>query len=495
MKTFRAPITALAVLSSLLLCSSCSSCRRDAGPTDSTQSGKPGGQLGAADLRGLPGTVFDVTYTANTVQVSEEVTAKTLQSVSSDGIVYVFDPSDPLVASLAPGKVMFLRNVSIRRVNAVAPVDGRVAVITERASLTDFIKDGTIQFRVPIHFDEQASLSPIDRPWDRFARALQGWITPEAVYASEGGETSGSENGWKFKSQVKRSPDRLAFRIFADYTNELLTVNLTGDGVLKNFEAVAAMQIRGGAMKQFDYSTANLDGEMKVDWGVVKGGGGKVEESRLKLPASFTTPLPIGGIPFVLEISENLIFKPGFGGNKDVGRGSFKVTYNGTEGIKVTNGTATADAKMSAQPTLGDTQTSSLAPHGVVIGVAAPKIALKLGTESGFEVLHKFVPSGYADRVAEKLGETLLGKKAVDKAKDLFKTEGSASVQVITLFTFAGSGPLSIVPCKLSHLKIMGKAGAELTLLGRSVPNAPEVVLFEKAIALRTPDINACGEK
>jgi hypothetical protein len=40
----------------------------------------------------------------------------------------------------------------------------------------------------------------------------------------------------------------------------------------------------------------------------------------------------------------------------------------------------------------------SLAPNAMLIGEAIPKVTLGLGTESGFELLRKRVPAGYAER-------------------------------------------------------------------------------------------------
>jgi outer membrane protein OmpA-like peptidoglycan-associated protein len=67
------------------------------------------------DLRDLPGTVFDVTYTPETVRIDESSWRASLASVSSDGNVLVFDQPDAKVSSLREGSTMFLENLAVRQ--------------------------------------------------------------------------------------------------------------------------------------------------------------------------------------------------------------------------------------------------------------------------------------------------------------------------------------------------------------------------------------------
>src|SRR5579864_3264817 len=58
-----------------------------------TSSGMPAARS-FHDLRELPGTVADITLTANTVRVDEKTTRHILKSVGSDGNIFVFNDSD-----------------------------------------------------------------------------------------------------------------------------------------------------------------------------------------------------------------------------------------------------------------------------------------------------------------------------------------------------------------------------------------------------------------
>jgi hypothetical protein len=58
------------------------------------------------DLREVPGTVFNVSYTPATVRVDERSWRASLKSVSSDGTVFVFDNPEDRIKSLAADNVL-----------------------------------------------------------------------------------------------------------------------------------------------------------------------------------------------------------------------------------------------------------------------------------------------------------------------------------------------------------------------------------------------------
>ena len=101
------------------------------------------------DLRDVPGTVFDVSYTPETVRVDESSWRASLKSVSSDGNVFVFDNSDAKLSSLHQGSIMFLENLAVRSVLSTATRDGHFVVNTDRAGITDLIQNGTIHSEGP----------------------------------------------------------------------------------------------------------------------------------------------------------------------------------------------------------------------------------------------------------------------------------------------------------------------------------------------------------
>lgn len=437
------------------------------------------------DLRDLPDTVFNVTYTPNTVQIGEDQWRRSLVSLSRDGQVFVFDLADEKARQLAPGKVMFLENLAVMNVLSSSEMEGHRVIVAERAALGDLIQNGKISWKAPIQFGRMSSALPAGDGEDRWSSLRELGI----AHADSG---AGEEKGWhyNFSSTPEGKQLNVRFKVSKEFNS--LEAVLDGKGHISEFMSAASMTIENGGASSFSFSNSNFSGEFNIDWSAVRGEGDAagMEDASFKLPAALITPLPIAGIPFVLKVEENFIVKPGFGAKKEVAKGSFTVKFGGEQGISVTNGAASPAGTPEADGTMKDTTTMSLAPHAILIGVSVPKLSLNLGTESGFEVLEKDIPSGFADRVAASLAKNTLAQKA----KDYFKNEASAYVQVVTVFTMTSAGSLSLVPCKLERITVTGQAGADLKILGRQAGDK-KMDLFHKEVVMRKPDIKACGDK
>ena len=134
----------LLLLAGLLACS-----KKSAPPP--TESGIPVARP-FHDLRELSGTVADITLTSNTVRIDEATTRRILKSVGSDGNIFVFDDSDQRIQNLHEGQILFLENVAVQKVLAIARKDKLIIVGTDYASLTDFIQQGHLKWDAPIQF-------------------------------------------------------------------------------------------------------------------------------------------------------------------------------------------------------------------------------------------------------------------------------------------------------------------------------------------------------
>lgn len=149
---------------------------------------------------------------------------------------------------------------------------------------------------------------------------------------------------------------------------------------------------------------------------------------------------------------------------------------------------------MTGEPTLEKTTAESLAAHGVVLALDAPKVSVSLGTESFKEAIEEAVPGAALDKAAELLEEAGLGGLIKSVKEDFFKIEGAAYVQLVTEFDYAGSGPLSVVPCSMTHLNFYAQAGADAQLLALKA-KSPSLDLYKTSKTVRDPDIDACGQK
>ena len=274
-----------------------------------------------------------------------------------------------------------------------------------------------------------------------------------------------------------------------------MTVMVSSKGFLKDFMSSADMQIAQGDLNDFSYNASNLNGEMNVEYAATRDGDAAgIDKPNIKLPPLAKIPMPIDGIPFMLTINANLILKPGFGAKKEAASGSFHITYNGDEGFQVKGGTSQPSSNIDGSGSFGHIDTASLAPHAILIGLAAPKITLSLGMQSAMDVLQEAFPSSLADSLSDFLSKSSAGKWAKKQMNSTFKTEAAAYVQTVAVGTMTSAGSLAMVPCKLTHLLLQFQGGADVYLLGRKGADK-DLVFSKKDFVVRDPDINACGDK
>ena len=498
-------ILAVCVFISSLAFTSCSKSKSSGGqPQSQTPAASSANNAPVAhpykDLRDAPGTVFDVSYTPQTVRISESAWRNSLKSVSSDGDVFVFDGPDASISSLHEGSTMFLENLAVRAVLATARQDGHFVVNTDRAGITDLIQNGTIHWRVPVSFGaEQAHYEmtswPVRSPFGVWASRLD----PEQTAYAAGNEInlSGKLDGWDYKINATPSSNRLDLSFAVHKELDTLIVNVNAKGFLKDFFSAADMHVQNGSLENFSYDAQGMNGQLDINFEGGRGTGSAVgvDVPNIKLPPLYKAPMPIGGIPFVLTINANLILKPGFGGKNETMKGSYHITYNGDEGITVKAGQASASpGTLAGDGSLGQMLSVSIAPHAILVGIAAPKITLSLGTQSVVDIANSVLPSALADTMSDILSKAGVGKWAKKQLDKTFKNEASANVQNVAVATVTAQGSAGMIPCKLSRLLLEFKGGADAYLLGKKIGDK-EVIFFKKELVNREPDINACGEK
>lgn len=448
------------------------------------------------DLRELPGTIADITLTSNTIRIDEATARRTLKSVGSDGNIFVFDDSDQRIQNLQEGQILFLENIAVQKVLAIVRKDKFIVVGTDYASLTDFIQQGHLKWDAPIQFGSLFAHTSQPQP-PVTLQSLAWWIPRSTVYAA-GTQLSysGKVDGWDTSIGVTPGANRLELALRVSRSYQGMSVMVSSKGYLKDFLSSSDIQVSPGNMDNFSYDAKNLSGEMNVEYAATRGEGDAagIDKPNIKLPPLAKIPMPIAGIPFMLTINANLILKPGFGAKKEAASGSFRFTYSGDEGFQVKGGNSQASGSIDGTGNFDHVTTASLAPHAILIGMAAPKITLSLGPGSAIDVLQEAFPSQMADTMADFLAKSAVGKWAKKKIDPSFKTEAAASVQTVAVGTMTAAGSLAMVPCKLTRLLLEFKGGADAYLLGIKGFDK-EVVLAKKEFVTREPDINACGDK
>jgi hypothetical protein len=292
-----------------------------------------------------------------------------------------------------------------------------------------------------------------------------------------------------------------------------IVATITGKGYLADFEFINDMSIgsspasAASALKQAAGQFKNINGAMDFTWEIGKstpGPGGEAET--IKLPGAISVDLSplLEGLPLTLEVSAAIEPHPMLTSGNQYSKGSFHVTYDGYQRFKFNNGSLDADGPMSGEPTADVPRNlSAVAPFGVVIGFAAPRIDLVFG-HSGMisEELQK--GAEWADKLIEAAGKRLLKPESFQAYKDSgFSMSGAAtafdhtnatlSLRVITASTMAEGGASQITPCSKSTVDLSVYVGASAQALGLSAGSTSKRVMDKTFEHIQPPGTKLCA--
>jgi hypothetical protein len=474
----------------------------------------------ATDLRQLPGTRFNVTYTDRTVHVDRDVFLRALKSVSPNRRVFVFEKSVGPFSHLTSGSILFVKNLIIRKVVAAVPEGDFVYVTADQASIPEVIRNGDIHWDVPVNFSaayrarhtwamlERGTMFNLADRLAHWRATLNGTVWADSEEPGQPGDTTKEEqkeggwdlegivSGWDYSIHSAPAPDRLNFELRITRKNKMTAVNIEASGYIQNFETSTTMLVQDSAMKYFAYQNKNLNGEANVSWTAVKTQEGKenaeANKAKLRLPTSFAVPLMLGEFPFTLEIREALIIAPVLSQKGDSARGSFRVTYTGTQGFQVKQGQPSFEGKTDGSAGIQQYgAVSRTIPGTCLVAIAFPKIELKPGYESAFEKVAESLPASYSDKVAEELEEHLLGAQVKEALNDKLNVEAAAYFSVGISTAALSSGTASPVPCQGSHLVVNAEVGAEAKVLGLNLVGIKKEV-FSRKVDTAVPAIKGC---
>ena len=95
---------------------------------------------------------FSVQWSPDTVPVSRDEAMRALQNVNEDGSLYTFASSEPVVAKLAPGRILWIYDIALRRIDSVANLGDVTIVHTKPIALTEALPQSDIEFDAPANF-------------------------------------------------------------------------------------------------------------------------------------------------------------------------------------------------------------------------------------------------------------------------------------------------------------------------------------------------------
>lgn len=492
------PVSLLATAALLLFLPGCS--RRKSTPVaDNYEQNGP--LVSPPDLTRLPGTVFDVKYSQNTAVIEPGKFIHALRSVSADHTIYIFDRASEVAQSLRPGKIMFVPGLTLQKVLGVKEDGPDLIVGASDALLTEAIENGKIRWEYSVDFRKTRE------QWKSARKNLTArqthqlnWFIPSVVPSvwaateDSADSKSGEKEGWEYALSARPDSGGLNFELHLKHKGEALTAAIDADGYIQNFRNLTSILIRNSQLESFSFQNQNFNGYVNVRWAVGKGTSLEVTgDERLRLPTTFSVPLFIGGIPFSLELSEALLFKPGFTSKNEIARGAFKVQFSGADGFKISSTGIGNDSDAKGASSIEDHGgIAAVAPFAVLVAVAAPRIELKTGPEEVFEELSHLVPTILADRLASAaaaLEKTAFGHWAVEQANDVIKAQGAAYVQFVLSTSATIGSATALIPCQRTLLIATGMGGASFQLVAEKDVS---VKFFEEQKEITLPSPQAC---
>jgi hypothetical protein len=312
-----------------------------------------------------PGEVtFDVTFSDDTTLVDQ---AAVIDATGDHR--YVLDASAPGAGDLAPGSVLLIPGVALRRVTGARESGGRLEVTTEFAALTDAIVDGDIAWDVGLPaaapFQTDPDTTPLDVPVGGPLRdgstlmpAGVGVILPDGTLRQVSWQVT-QDNELPLRWTYKDGHNEYLFALgFGDADLDIqvqvkrdlggrTALAYTATGRVAAPRSAGAIRIRGGELDEAAINQTGMSGQIELE--IAAAGAGKAPID-FELPGVwFKYVIPVGPIPVTLGMNARVI------GDIEVpaeasAQASARFTFGGDMGFVVSDGSVEAKVTM---PDLG----------------------------------------------------------------------------------------------------------------------------------------------
>ena len=468
------------------------------------------GAAKSSDGARAKGSVTGLTYAPGVITLERRDGLGALKEISTNGDLLLFSGKNSTIAALKPGSVLLIKGLLAKKVLAVEENEGDIAVLTEPASVTDVVQDGHLTYDYPVRFSSAGVVNTALAPetpesgWfasDLFVGTAYAATPPDAAEAPSTALTKTFEvKGWTVEVTATPQNDKVNLKVKASKEGNGFKAVVIGDGYLQNFDAGGDLTVEHGKVEQLEMINRKLNGTMNFTWSVKLDVADRPFQSvKIEIPVMVNVPLAplLGGLPFFLVVDGAVLIKPGFGAAEEISYGEFRITYDGTQRFKVHEGTVDPEGNVSGTVELlkwGNY--SKIAPVGLVVAFAAPRIELTFGMSKALKTLSDFdKPAETADKLFDKLGRKVFGDEKMDKLKDvniekaldvIKGNEASASFELISS-SGTSAGVLSWGPCQQTDIYISASVAANAKLLGQSAGEAKKE-LWKKHIHASQPD-------
>lgn len=471
-----------------------------------------------------------IQYQASARVMERDEVIRSLAGVSTDGWTLLFEPAGSGLRALQAGDVLVVKGLFARKVLAVEHTGDGVALLTAEAELAEVIRDGTIRFRAPIRFTpEVAAVQPTSRSLGNPLWALgirdayaQDDVGKEAVRLYNSARKYGTKavgvvtDDWQAVYSAVPGDGRIDLSLQLTREHYGFRGLITGNGYLKDFDLGADIGVEQSVVKRLEVNFERINGLMNVLWEVgMETPGGYAKETKIKLPGAISIPLYqlLDGFPLFLEISSAMIIQPVITGGQQWTHGAFRVGWDGYQHLTARAGNIDPAGNVTGEILLVNERTfSALAPLGMIINMAAPRIELSmnplrmLGEVSGGTLDKSITAAGktlddIAQRLIDKAKGTSLGARippgltevGLAQVANAMKSDAMAYIQLITTATTAASGSSALFPCTRVELAITGSVGASAQAFGQQVGHVSKTILERKLAWSDAPGNELCN--
>lgn len=478
-----------------------------------------------------------ITYQPEVRILKQEDWFRALAGLSSDGFTLLFDTAQPEFRSLREGDVFMVEGLIARKVLATEVIDKEIAVLTQAATIEEVVRDGQVELDVPVRFSAAHTRTSSARPsrtrpgsaWGQladFAVPTAYAQSPEAE-ALRRGERAGTADavkglaknaiqgvfeGWETTFSAVPGDGRADISLHLTKDVGGFKAVITGEGYLSDFDFSSGIDVEQGFLDRMELAHRKLNGVINFNWEIGKETpGGHTDDDRIKLPAALSIPLYqyLSGFPLFLEISGALIIQPVVTGGQQYSQGSFRVTYDGTQSFRVKEGNLDADGNSTGEVEFVKSQNiSALAPVGMVVAVAAPRIELSFGTTKILSPDNLATAAKRVDMIAEQLIKRTLGEEAYDRLKasplgDLSMSEAvknsvasdaAGYIEIVSTAATTHSGSSVITPCTRTELMMAVRVGASAQVFGQKLGETKRDLHKHEMMRVDPPGTRLCTE-
>ncbi|GAA3765513.1 hypothetical protein GCM10022270_26660 [Terriglobus aquaticus] len=469
-----------------------------------------------------------VTYKPTTHVLDQDSGTKKIRGISTNGAAFLLDASDPKIASLKPGDVLVIKGLLAKKVVASEMQEGnQLLILTQQAQLTDAIQDGHIQVAAPIRFGSAAPSEAASAGGPRFWDRLSPVVYAQSM-GSEGlnkAESQGTKDamgnvlsgvkglvieGWTTDFATSPGNGKLNITLSMKKSIGGMLATINGEGSVSNFDFSGDIDVQQGKLEKIQSGLKNLNGGMNFKWEVATDTpGAHTGDDRIKLPAAISIPLYryLDGLPLYLEISSALIIKPALSGGKEYSRGAFHIGFQGYNSFTGGKGNIDSDGNISGDIKFLEGQNiSALAPMGMVVAFAAPRIELSFGISKILPFSDIQGAAEKVDMIANILAEKALtpdqyaafkaspvGSMTVSKAAEMAtSSDATAYFEMVSSAGMSFTGISAIVPCTRHDIHLWGKVGASAQAFGQGLGNTVKTIYEKQLTRIDPPGTRLC---